>query len=98
MLQWRQISPEKVHKDQRLEGFELEWDSQAYVLVTLCAKACMQRTSCKSFNFHVSLGMCQLNTKTAEDEPQAMEDSEGFDYYPKESWVLNEVSMWGKKE
>ena len=48
-------------------GHELKehafWETKTKVVVK-CAQSCIRRKKCKSFNFNVNTGLCQLNEKT----------------------------------
>ena len=92
ILQWTAISPKTYPiKDKRIVGNALSFD-QEFSLVISCFIACQWRESCKSYNYHPALGNCELNANSFDEEPSKLEDAEGFDYYPRSSWILDGVS------
>ncbi|KAL3875790.1 hypothetical protein ACJMK2_033707 [Sinanodonta woodiana] len=77
-------SPLKLENGKSLQGFRI-WALQVRDILQ-CARACVQQTICRSFNFDNKTNFCELNSKIKEEKPEFVVDNAAM--------VYSDISKW----
>jgi hypothetical protein len=80
----KQSISDLVEVDVSLDGFVFV--SQTLPTIVLCAQYCIQRTICKSFNFHNVTFLCQLSDVTKVGRLDHLKSTSGVVYSDVAAW------------